>query len=319
MRAFLVFTGLVLAVCFASGAFAAAAVQKQTITEKRANYTLDVAYPRTGLKSVDAVLEAWAKGVAHDFLDMAKEATAEPGPWAGELSYEVVRNDSAMIVVVFTWYTYTGGAHPNSTFETFNFLLPDGAQLELAELFTRQGIDRISAISVARLKKTLGGPDGMSDIDWIKRGAGPNAHNFAAFALLPRELQITFDAYQVAAYAAGPQEVRIPLSQLKDVMRPDPRAPVASFDCALARSDVEQAVCSTRDLARLDRHVAEAYDEALMWADEKPKREAVRAEQRAWLARRDAMCLRAGQPLVACLMGAYQQRLKVLQGGPGGE
>jgi uncharacterized protein YecT (DUF1311 family) len=315
MRANRILALLAPTLLFWSAAFAASPVQKREIKETRATYALDVAYPRTGHAAIDTVLETWAKGVARDFLEMAKDATVDPAPWSGELSYDVVRNDAAMIVVAFTWYTYTGGAHPNSTFETFNFLLPDGAHVELAELFTAKGVARISDISIARLKQTLGGPDAMSDIDWIKRGAGPNARNFSAFQLLPRDLVIAFDAYQVAAYAAGPQEVRIPLAQLRDVMRPDPRAPAASFECALARADVEQAICSSRELARLDRHVAEAYGDKLMWASDEAKRAAIREEQRAWLKRRDALCLRTGRPLVACLTGAYQQRLRALQGG----
>jgi hypothetical protein len=40
-------------------------------------------------------------------------------------------------------------------------------------------------------------------------------------------LQITFDAYQVAAYAAGPQEVVVSYSVLKPIIKPD--GPLAAF------------------------------------------------------------------------------------------
>ena len=313
MRANQILAVFAVALCFASNAFGAP-FQKREIKERRAHYTLEVSYPRVGHTAIDAALEAYAQAIARDFREMTKEASSDPAPWAGELSYAVARNDKTMIAIAFTWYSYTGGAHPNSITETFNFLLLDGLRVEIAELFSPKGIQRISDISIARLKPTLSGPDGMSDIDWIKRGAGPNARNFASFVLLPNELHIVFDAYQVAAYAAGPREVRIPLAQLRDVMRPNPRAPAASFDCALARTAVEQAICSSRELARLDRHVAEAYTSKLMWADDEVKRVAIRAEQRAWLKRRDALCLHGGRPLVACLTGAYQQRLNALQG-----
>lgn len=131
----------------------------------------------------------------------------------------------------------------------------------------------------------------------------------------PKKLSLYFNPYQVAAYAAGPQEVHIPLSRLSDAMRPDPRAPASSFDCVLARSDVEQAICSSRDLARLDRHVAEAYADKLTWAENDAKRATARQAQRAWLKVRDATCLRVGQTLASCLMGVYQQRLKALRSG----
>lgn len=312
MRANQFFAVLAFVLCFAGDAFAAP-FQKREIEEKRAHYTLKVSYPRVGHRAIDAALEAYAQTVARDFREMAKDASSDPAPWAGELSYDVARSDKAMIAIAFTWYSYTGGAHPNATTAMFNFLLPDGLRVEIAELFTPKGIQRISDISIARLKQALTGPDGMSDIDWIKRGAGPNARNFATFVLQPRELRIVFDAYQVAAYAAGPQEVRIPLAQLRDVMRLDPRAPAASFDCTRARTAIERAICSSPALARLDRHVAEAYGDKLMWADDEAKRAAIRTDQRAWLKRRDALCLNGGRPLVACLTGAYQQRLDALQ------
>jgi uncharacterized protein YecT (DUF1311 family) len=289
---------------------AVAAPQKMTIKDVRKGYEIDVSYPRFGQPSMDRTLESWARGVAKDFADGAAEATGEPNRWSAEVTYEVLRQDAQMIVVAFTYYSYTGGAHPNASTETFNFLMPDGRRVEFAELFTPKGVQRVSDIAIARLKQDIGGPDGMSDMDWIRRGAGPNARNFSSFALLPRELLITFDAYQVAAYAAGPQEVRIPLAQLRDVMRPNPRLPQASFDCTLARSEVERAICSSEALARLDRHMSEAYAFQLVWAADAAQQQALRGQQRAWLKTRDATC--RGPGIAACLNVMYQRRLKEL-------
>lgn len=288
--------------------------QKMEIKEERKQYMIEIAYPRFGYGPIDKQIESWAQGLAREFRESAKESTGEPNPWSAEVSYEIPRNDAAMATVAFTYYTYTGGAHPNSTFETFNFFKSDGMKVELAELFTPRGIQRISDISIARLKQDLGGPDGMSDIDWIKKGAGPNARNFAAYVLLPRQLVIYFDPYQVAAYAAGPQEVRIPLSQLGDVMRVDPRAPAASFECRNARSDVEQAICSSRDLARLDRQLGEAYQNKLTWAADAREAQRLREQQRAWLRVRDGACLTRSMAMVACLAPIYQKRIKELEG-----
>ena len=243
------------------------------------------------------------------------ETTSPTGMQSLELNFEIQRNDGRMFSVLFTDYSFTGGAHPNSVFEAFNFLLPDGARVELAELFTRKGIERISAISIAVLTKELGGPDGMTDTDWIKRGAGPNPRNFSNFALRPKELALYFDAYQVAAYAAGPQEVHIPLSKLRGTLRADPRVPAASFDCGQAQSDIEHAICGDRELARLDRHVAESYFDKLSWAPDEEKRFALRRDQRAWLITRDGCRVRA-ESFVGCLTGVYQARLKALAATP---
>lgn len=289
----------------------AAPPQTMTIKESRKGYEISVSYPRFGHAAVDRQLETWARGAAKDFAESAKESTGEPNPWSGEVEYQVLRSDAQMIVVQFAYYTYMGGAHPNSSSETFNFLMPDGRRVEIAEVFSPKGIQRISDMSIAQLKEEMDGPDGMSDMDWIRRGAGPNPRNFTSFALLPRELVITFDAYAVAAYAAGAHEVRIPLAQLRDVMRPNPRLPAASFDCHAARSPVELAICSSDELARLDRRLGEAYAFKLVWMEVGPEQQAFRAQQRGWLKMRDTTC--TGRAIAPCLSNLYQRRLKELE------
>lgn len=286
-------------------------IVKLQIKEDKAHYSLEVSYPRTGLATVDRAVEAWARKLAREFSEAAKDPGSRETPaWRAELTYEVPRNDGAVFSLAFTYSSFTGGALPNSSSETFHFLLPDGYRAELAEIFTPRGIARISAISIARLKRDM---EEAPDLDWIKRGAGANARNFHSFVLLPEQLVITFDAYQVAAYTAGPQEVRIPLTHIKDTMRADVRAPAASFDCKVARSAVEQAICSSRDLARLDRHVGEAYAGTLTWAEDVKARAALQQGQRDWLKVRDGKCLKAAAALVSCLMPVYQQRLAVLE------
>ena len=61
----------------------------------------------------------------------------------------------------------------------------------------------------------------MSDDEWIGRGAGANADNFQNWNLTKKGLMFTFDQYQVAAYAAGPQTVIIPFDKLKNILRKD--------------------------------------------------------------------------------------------------
>jgi len=319
MRAKLILAVAALLLIQAWSAWAASGelpVQRRTIVEKTKAYTIEFAYPRTGQGTIDRAIETWARELAQSFAKDARESESEipaDRQWASGLSYEIGRNDGRMFAVLFSNYTYTGGAHPNSHFEAFNFLLPGGERVELAELITRRGIERVSAMSIAQLKQKLGGPDGMSDVDWIARGAGPNAKNFRNFILKPAELVVHFDAYQVAAYAAGPQETRIPLARLKDVMRPDPLTPAASFDCANAASDVEQQICADRALARLDRRLAEDYAEKLMWAPDETARAKLKQEQRAWIRARDDYCRRARMRMSVCLMREYDKRIQALK------
>ena len=58
-------------------------------------------------------------------------------------------------------------------------------------------------------------------------GAKPTPENYAVWNISAEGLVITFNEYQVAAYAAGPQEVVIPFAALKDIL--DPQGPLNTF------------------------------------------------------------------------------------------
>ena len=287
--------------------------------EKKTKFVeIDVAYPKTGVATIDTELADWAtgmvedfeKGAAEDFSSFEKD-NGELPPWAYSLDmgFETARNDDAMLVFDFDQSTFLGGAHPNHDIMTFNYLMPDAWEVYLPEIFDgRKALDRISALTIAQLEKDVGGPDGMSDSDWIKGGAGANWSNFQDFLLLEDKLVIRFPPYQVAAYAAGPQQVEIPLSELDGLMRKDWRAPVASFDCAKAASATEKAICSDVALGRLDRTLSDTYTQVVAFAGEEADKTKIRDAQRQWIVERDAC---GGD--VACLTAQYDERLKVLR------
>lgn len=316
-------TCAILAGALAAALFAFAAeakplpVVERKIVEKTKTFEIDLSYPQTGVPAIDREIEQKVKGLAEEFRgDSVDEDIPHETPYSGELGYQVVRNDDQMFVVSFGFYTYTGGAHPNSNSFTFNFLRPDGWRIFLPEILGPKGIEKVSALSIAELHRQMaeqGAEFSMSDDDWVVRGAGPFADNFESFELHPNELLITFDAYQVAAYAAGPQEVRIPLAKLRDVMRADWRAPRPSYDCARAGTPIEMAICSDVALARLDRQVAERYAALVRDVYEAPKKEQLRNDQRAWIQARDGTCgPSSGAGLVQCLTAFYAKRYEVL-------
>jgi hypothetical protein len=158
----------------------------------------------------------------------AAEATAEPTPetMGSDLGigYTVALANDELISIEFSVGSYySGAAHPNSYTEVLNFDLKNGKALRLAELFNpgAKYIQAIANYSVADLKKQSKEKDGILDDDWIQRGAGPEAENYKSWTISPKGLAISFDAYQVGPYAAGPQEVFIPYSALKDLIKAD--------------------------------------------------------------------------------------------------
>jgi hypothetical protein len=116
-----------------------------------------------------------------------------------------------------------GAAHPNTHSRTVTYNLEAGADVRLEQIFL-PGSDYLGTIAnycIAQLKTRDIGFDAFSS------GADPLPENYGSWNVTPDGLLITFDPYQVAAYAAGPQEVVIPYAELKSII--DPQGPLAQF------------------------------------------------------------------------------------------
>jgi hypothetical protein len=212
---------------------------------KKLKYEVDVQYPQlTGSGSPNyekfnqTVRGLVTKKVAGFKTEMAPSAD-DPPPTELEslgsdlsLAYTVALAKDDLISVLLDVGSYSAGAaHPNSYSETVNFDLRNGKPLKLADLFQpgSKYLKTLAAYCIADLKKQgkQKGEESMLDDDWIERGAGPDAENYGSWTIGKKGLGITFDSYQVAAYAAGPQHVLVPYSALKDLIKTD--GPIAQF------------------------------------------------------------------------------------------
>jgi len=155
---------------------------------------------------------------------MTPEESEEPPPEGSmgsdlTISYEVaLAQDDVISIKYLVGSYYQGAAHPNTGSQVINFDLRNGKQLKLSDLF-KPGSKYLPAIAgycTAELKKNKDLP-----ADQIDSGASASAKNYQSWTITRRGLGITFDAYQVAAYAAGPQYVVVPYSSLKDVINPE--------------------------------------------------------------------------------------------------
>lgn len=144
------------------------------------------------------------------------------------VSYEVALAQDDLISVAFSIGSYyQGAAHPNTVTDVVNYDLKNGKPLKLSDLF-KPGAKYLQAIAnycIADLKKQAK-DKGLLDEE-IQNGAGPQAKNYQSWTITKKGLGISFDAYQVGPYAAGPQYVLVPYSALKDVINPD--GPVGQF------------------------------------------------------------------------------------------
>src|SRR5215217_2105536 len=209
-------------------------------SNKKLMYEIDARYPQlTGgsnpnFEKFNQVVRAPVmKEVAGFKKAMAPGDDEEPRPEGSmgsdlNVSYEVALAQDDLISVGFSIGSYyQGAAHPNTVSDVVNYDLKNGKPLKLADLF-KPGAKYLQAIAnycIADLKKQ-GKDKGLLDEE-IQNGAAPNAKNYQSWTITKKGLGISFDAYQVGPYAAGPQFVLVPYSALKDVINPE--GPVGQF------------------------------------------------------------------------------------------
>ena len=151
--------------------------------------------------------------------DAAIMGLGEDRKWALEISY-LSSNSSTTVSYVFNIYEDTGGAHGNKTFKTFTFNLQDGKALALSDLFVLNApyLAALSTLARTELPKLLG--EDVNE-DMITDGTTPEAKSFEHFFLDGASLVLLFPPYAVAAYAAGPQTLAIPTTELKTILKPE--------------------------------------------------------------------------------------------------
>ena len=215
----------------------AARVNPKVIKEanKEKHYTIDAEYPqidgdarfdgfnREARNLVTKDVAAFKAGETSAEADAGTPAETQESSLG--IGYEIRLATDDLISVEFTESNYeAGAAHGNSATSVLNYDVKNGKKLALADLFNPKA-NYLSVISTYCIKdlreRGQKEKDSMIDEEMMKTGAAPRADNYQACAMTKKGLWVTFDPYQVAAYAAGPQHVLVPYSALKDIIKPD--------------------------------------------------------------------------------------------------
>jgi len=147
-----------------------------------------------------------------------------------DVRYEVRYATDNLISIEFTEGSYSrGAAHGNSLTTVLNYDVKNNRKLSLADLFSAKNyLGVISNYCMKNLReRAKNDSDSMIAEDMMKTGASPQAGNYRAVAITKKGLWVTFDPYQVAPYAAGPQYVLVPYPALKDIIKSD--GPIGQF------------------------------------------------------------------------------------------
>ncbi len=135
-----------------------------------------------------------------------------------DVKYEVLSPPGDILSLKFNGMGYgDGAAHPYHYSQALNFDLEKGVEVQLFQLF--QSDASYLQVIADYCKTELATRD--IAFDAFQAGAEPTEENYRNWNITPDGLMITFDEYQVAAYAAGPQIVTIPYAALSSIINPD--------------------------------------------------------------------------------------------------
>lgn len=135
-----------------------------------------------------------------------------------ETKYTQILQSGDLWSFKFDFFFYSdGAAHPGSYSAILNYDLGQGKELALADLFLPNSdyLGAISTYCIAELSKQEFFEGSFED------GALPKPENYTRWNITANGLLITFDEYQVAPHAAGPQQVLVPYVELESAIDPD--------------------------------------------------------------------------------------------------
>lgn len=204
--------------------------------EEGEHWTIEATMPyRTGLSRwwnpapdmrVRTTIESWLRADIESFkASVSESATTSPDAVQPTYAYSAtykhyMSEGDTLSSYQYDIYLDSGGAHPNAYFRTFVFDA-EGNEIKLPQLFLPNSdyLSRIASTSLAQITETLWTRLRVDPTGSIfAEGLAPKEENFANFVIDEDELVLLFPPYQVAAYAAGPFEVRIPLSDFSDIL-----------------------------------------------------------------------------------------------------
>lgn len=135
--------------------------------------------------------------------------------YSDELQCTVYQTEH-LISVSGVYYTYTGGAHPNTILMSWNFDLEAGAFFDPGILDEETGLDHAVYQELLRQAGERARENGQPAEDFYWEDYASTLENWSSYAVSfdSAGMTVGFSPYELACYAAGPQVFQIPYEEL---------------------------------------------------------------------------------------------------------
>ncbi len=135
-----------------------------------------------------------------------------------ESDYSIKYISLSFICIQQFIYEYSGGAHGNYGLYSFNIDLSNGELITLKEIILPDKFYSLSEIAVQTL---------LSDFDaetLVDAGLFEDTLSILPeqdFFITPGHLVLQFDPYEIASYAMGEIQIKIPFEKIKELLKPE--------------------------------------------------------------------------------------------------
>lgn len=216
--------------------------KEKTFEEATDWYEVKIKYPEQNAGASDFVFKQW-NDFANEFqlksIKDRKDAQEKLGlgdmpeqKYSFSADYKLVEGGTlfgtSTLTYVFTIYNYTGGAHGGTYIAAYT-LDEYGKVYSTEEILPTDKLEKINQfvfeeIQKQRKARLSSGDSGLSkseideqlkDDTWVKEGTAPTRENYSVVWPEGSDVVVNFGQYQVASYAEGMYEVKVPKKMLE--------------------------------------------------------------------------------------------------------
>ena len=169
-----------------------------------------------GSKSAD--FETVMKGFIDEYESYITEFPDAFQSWFIERTGDVKLNKENIFSIDYMEYSFTGGAHPNTTVAFKNFNLTNGDEIRLDEIISadkKNELTKIAEEEFRKLKELTPEADLGQAGFWFENNKFYLNDNFL---ITDSSLVFYYNNYEITAYAFGPTELTIPFSKIKPLI-----------------------------------------------------------------------------------------------------
>ncbi len=204
---------------------------EEKVSNPREHFAYNVHYPSIALighpnlaKQANTVIKTYVNDQVSAFRENVADLNIKNAP-RDFLSDFTMRWSTTLISPTIVSFRFdsseyiAGSAHPNSRTSILIYDIEHRTILSTTDIFASSTLALPFLSTYAHVKLTDTSAEVTPEVEeLIAMGTAPTAENFASVAVTPDGLVVIFNPYQVAPYARGIQEVRIPYSELTQLI-----------------------------------------------------------------------------------------------------